>query len=196
MSSNHELTVEAPLERGISQKKGRLRFAPWNSEAACAVAECKRLPRTRGWCQHHYGFWLVYGTPEPHNAPDLENEEWRSAPGWEATYKVSNQGRIKNSGTGRILRPRYTKGRRYAAIHLPLNGKSTDRYLHVLVAEAFLGPAPEGKEVNHRDGDRHNNALSNLEYITHRENMRHAWRLGLMRSRKVVFGQMELVLGA
>jgi len=178
MSTNHELAVKAPLIRSPKPDT----WVPWGRSQGgriCAVAACKRVTALSGWCRRHYGFWLTYGTPDPHKAPDLEGEEWRPAPGWESAYNVSSQGRIKNASTGRILRLRYTKGRRYAAIHLPLNGKSVDRYLHVLVAEAFLGPKPTGLDVNHKDGDRLNNAATNLEYVTRQENIRHAVRLGL-----------------
>lgn len=46
--------------------------------------------------------------------------------------------------------------------------------LHGLVAAAFIGPRPEGLHINHKDGNRHNNAAANLEYVTRRQNEDHA----------------------
>ena len=48
-----------------------------------------------------------------------------------------------------------------------------------VVAAAFIGPCPEGKEVNHIDGCKTNNHISNLEYVTRKENIHHARRMGL-----------------
>ena len=142
-------------------------------------------------------------TVEAPHIRSIQSEEWRPVVDWEGYYSVSNLGRIRRESrdkyldrrhSGRILSTRFHPKRRYCAIHLFTNGKSIDRYLHVLVAEAFLGPAPVGKEVNHKDGDRHNNTAANLEYLTRKENIHHAMRLGLMPSRKLVLGQMEMAL--
>ena len=50
--------------------------------------------------------------------------------------------------------------------------------VHNLVCEAFYGEIPEGYEVNHKDKNRTNNNLDNLEIVTHKENMQHAYRYG------------------
>lgn len=60
------------------------------------------------------------------------------------------------------------------------DGTDKTRYFHRLLWEAFRGP-PGEKSINHIDGNRLNNALENLELVTHAENLAHAGRIGLMR---------------
>lgn len=55
------------------------------------------------------------------------------------------------------------------------------KYVHELVAAAFIGPRPAGHQINHIDGNKQNNRVENLEYVTHAENGRHASEIGLMR---------------
>ncbi len=59
------------------------------------------------------------------------------------------------------------------------NGLSKTIQVHLLVARAFLGEAPFGHEVNHKDGNKHNPALANLEYVTPLSNVRHSVANGL-----------------
>ena len=61
------------------------------------------------------------------------------------------------------------------------NGKNVYTYVHVLVAEHFIGERPEGFDINHIDRNKLNNSVKNLEYCTHKENMRHARRLSLIK---------------
>lgn len=100
---------------------------------------------------------------------DLDGEEWRpvkGAPG----YEVSSLGRVRGR-TGKILRgSRAGAGYRTFAI-----GHRVRRYVHHVVAEAFIGPRPKGHEVNHKDGVKANCAKDNLEYTTHAENQRHGY---------------------
>jgi hypothetical protein len=68
----------------------------------------------------------------------------------------------------------------YLAVDLYDNGERKTKRVHRLVAEAFV-PNPHGKpEINHIDGNRHNNKVSNLEWVTKKENCRHAWDNGLV----------------
>lgn len=59
------------------------------------------------------------------------------------------------------------------------SGEQKSLSVHVLVALCFIGPRPGKLHINHKDGDKQNNNVSNLEYITASENYKHAFRLGL-----------------
>lgn len=123
----------------------------------------------------------------PKNSLQSLQEEWRAVIGFEGFYEVSNLGRIKSfhkrNGTTRkrILEP-YQTGK-YFGVDLCRENKIARYKIHRLVAIHFIGPIPDGKEVNHLDGDKENNAISNLEYVTRLENVRHALRLGLRKLR-------------
>lgn len=67
---------------------------------------------------------------------------------------------------------------------LSVNGKQKQSRVHVLVAQSFLGPKPYKYQVNHKDGDKTNNLVSNLEYVTQVENTTHAFRIGLIKPTK------------
>ncbi|MAF25364.1 hypothetical protein CL634_07295 [bacterium] len=113
-------------------------------------------------------------------------ERWKVVPSY-SDYAVSNFGRVKRitpansskSYVGRILKPYITeKGYIKASISLG-KSKRVYRRVHRLVLEAFVGPCPEGLEVNHKDGNKGNNHLTNLEYVSSRENKHHAYLIGL-----------------
>jgi hypothetical protein len=112
------------------------------------------------------------------------NEEWRDVVGYEGLYLVSNYGRVrrtkKSRGTdSRILAQSVSK-RGYITYSLYRNQKRKHKCAHRLVAEAFL-PRIEGKEhVNHIDGNKLNNYVGNLEWVTPGENVRHAIANGLL----------------
>lgn len=103
-------------------------------------------------------------------------EEWRSVVGYEDRYEVSSFGRVRSvyRESPRLLRPGKdgpNSGRiPYFLVNLspPTRGKSFR--VHLLVAEAFLGPRPLGMECSHEDGDSTNNAASNLAWRTRSEN--------------------------
>lgn len=112
-------------------------------------------------------------------------EEWR--PWRNGDYEVSNAGRVrrarpgKRTYVGRILRSFVAKNG-YLQVCPVIMGKNRATYVHAMVAECFLGRAPDGMEVNHIDGNKTNAFLSNLEYVSHRGNGQHASRAGLLMS--------------
>lgn len=75
----------------------------------------------------------------------------------------------------RILKHCFTQG--YACVMLCKNGIAKSHRVHQLVAEAFLGPCPVGKEINHKNGQRADPRLQNLEYVTPSENCLHAYHV-------------------
>jgi HNH endonuclease len=106
--------------------------------------------------------------------------EIRVIPGDER-YGVTPDGRVWSKWRGnewRELTPTpNTRG--YPKVKLA-HGKTVQ--VHVLVAQIFIGRRPAGMTVNHKDGDKWNRAVTNLEYITQGENNSHAWATGLQRS--------------
>jgi hypothetical protein len=102
-------------------------------------------------------------------------EEWRVVDG--CPYEVSDFGRVRSIRNGkrhRRIMAAFRSGRGYFYVKLVRDGVRAKFSLHGLVARAFLGPRPDGCEINHLDGDKANNRPSNLEYVTHAENIRHA----------------------
>lgn len=80
--------------------------------------------------------------------------------------------------SGKKLKPlKHHRG--YLFIYLHINKKSVFTHIHTMVARAFMGKPKKGMCVNHIDGVKTNNNLENLEYITQKQNVRHAMSLGL-----------------
>jgi hypothetical protein len=111
-------------------------------------------------------------------------ERWRPVIDFEGRYEVSNVGLVRNVA-GLVLRPR-TIGRDrgpsgYLAVTLYRGPprRPNMRYVHRLVAEAFIGPRPIGYELNHKDGNKTNNDWRNLEWVTRSDNQNHAIAIGL-----------------
>lgn len=104
--------------------------------------------------------------------------EWRPVAGWEGLYEVNQYGLVCSLRTGRILSH---TARQYllVTLHEAATGRHKVAQVHQLVAHAFLGPQPAGYHVNHKDGDRWNPRLENLEYVTARQNTEHARANGL-----------------
>lgn len=111
------------------------------------------------------------------------------------TLLVSDTGRVVRMASSRLRKLRNGKqcwqtfpeqelsprriGAGYLSVQVKLNGGRRDLYVHRLVAEAFVQRQPDRNEVNHIDGNKHNNVARNLEWVTHAENHQHAARTGL-----------------
>lgn len=107
-----------------------------------------------------------------------EVEEWSEIPG-AAGYKISNFGNVIGMLGGKYKTPVNHKG--YPMIRIP--ARKFCQSLHKVVADLFIGPRPEGMQINHIDGNKLNSRWDNLEYISCKDNINHAINLGL-RERK------------
>jgi hypothetical protein len=117
----------------------------------------------------------------PINSKTMENEIWKTIEEF-PIYEVSHLGRIKNTITGRILSPTVKSGYYHAC--LTNNNHRKTCKVHRLVAFAFI-PNPENKsDVNHKDKDKLNNKLSNLEWMTRKENNSHKSQTLIYKSNK------------
>lgn len=107
-------------------------------------------------------------------------EVWKDIEGYEGLYAVSNYGRVKSLRRNTILKKRTTKDG-YIKVTLTVNYKAKDFTVHRLVAKAFIenANAEKNSTVNHIDGNKENNHFSNLEWVDRKEQLYHAYKLGL-----------------
>lgn len=94
-------------------------------------------------------------------------------------YQVSTLGNVRNKATKHVLTPGAAEEDDYLHVGLYLNNSERiNVYVHILVAEAFLERASDDLEVDHLDTNRHNNRVTNLEWVTHSENVKRAFLRG------------------
>ncbi|PFA42012.1 NUMOD4 motif-containing HNH endonuclease [Bacillus thuringiensis] len=113
-------------------------------------------------------------------------EIWKPLVGFETTHEISNTGRLRRY-SGYELKAHEEKGKRsniLSRFYFKVRNEHTHTnhtvYVHRAVAETFLENPHNKPEVNHIDGNPENNHLSNLEWVTKKENMNHAFDNGLI----------------
>lgn len=105
-------------------------------------------------------------------------EQWKPTDIFPDLYEVSNLGRvrrIKRDGRKVLVAPKKNNG--YSHFCLWSGGKPHWRLAHRLAWEAFIGPIPERMQINHKNGDKGDNSLDNLEVVTASENVLHKFRV-------------------
>lgn len=137
---------------------------------------------------------------------ELSSEEWRPVSGWVGIYEVSNYGRLRRVSQrsdavqhkrtpARILSPKINH-HGYARASLAFGGKPFWCSVHTLVAEAFLGHNPGGLTVNHKNGVKSDNRVSNLEWATRRRQGQHAVQRGLQSRAKLTIAAVSAILAS
>lgn len=102
---------------------------------------------------------------------------WRDIPGYEG-YQVSKSGKVRNKKTKKILKPQVNNTNQYLRVNLTINRVAIKPVVHVLVALAYLENPFNLPDVNHKNNKRQDNRLSNLEYVSHSDNMKQVWATG------------------
>ena len=103
----------------------------------------------------------------------LINKEWREINGY-PNYLVSNYGEVFSKNVNRLLRQSTTKPENgYKLAWLTKNNKTKGFLVHRLVYETFIEAVPPGMQINHKDENKYNNRLDNLEIVTPSENLKY-----------------------
>lgn len=175
--------LESPEVEALTANTARLAGLTYGSAEYKANFDS---PDMRAYVEHHYAH------NRHHPQWFRQDEEWRPVDGYEGLYEVSSYGEVRSldrtverSGpTGNLFKKgqsltAYYTPKGYLRLALSRGGRSKNHLVHRLVAAAFL-PNPDDKpEVNHKDGNKDNNRVGNLEWVTECENLCHAYDTGL-----------------
>lgn len=97
-----------------------------------------------------------------------------------SNYEISTYGNVRNKTTQKILKGRLSKSG-YLQVSIKINetNKFSNRYIHRLAAFHWIENNDNKKEVNHKDGNKENNNVENLEWVTSSENQKHRHSIGI-----------------
>jgi len=112
-------------------------------------------------------------------------DDWKDVYGYEGMYQVSRDGLVRSLITNKVLARCEYQPRRFC-VSLHKDGKGKTARIHRLVASAFIGEIPEGMDVNHINGDSGDNRASNLEIVTHSQNVIHRYYVLKQQVREVL----------
>ena len=98
----------------------------------------------------------------------IMKENWKPIGNYK--YEVSDLGRVRISSSGKILKPYTDRQQEYDRVDLYEDGRRHKAMIHTLVAAEFIGPLPEGYEIDHLNTNIHDNRACNLKYVTRAEN--------------------------
>lgn len=114
--------------------------------------------------------------------------KWKSLNGSNCKYLINKNGYLiclQKKGSNKFLKSRIDRAG-YSTVRLNKNGQSSTQFVHRLLAAAFI-PNPKNKPfINHINGIKIDNRLENLEWVTHAENIKHAYKTGLINKSKSV----------
>lgn len=134
----------------------------------------------------------------------LNIEIWKDVVGYEGLYQVSNFGNIRSCDKiikregyrDYVLRSKLLKqsnhSEGYLVICLTRNSKYVNKFVHQIVADAFIPLIKDSNDINHIDGNKKNNCVSNLERCTRKENINHAYQTLKRKSNTIITSKLTL----
>ena len=110
-------------------------------------------------------------------------KKFKDIKGYKGIYCINKDGLIYTHNYNRFLKP-FPDKNTYLRVLLSKNSSIKNKIVHRLVAETFIPNPKNLPQVNHKDGNKQNNNVNNLEWCTNLQNIRHASENGLLRGRK------------
>lgn len=111
-------------------------------------------------------------------------EIWKDIVGYDGKYQISTFGRVKSFKNGELILKNYLGNHGYYGVTLWKNNQSTKRLIHNILLETFSIKTKDKMVCNHKDGNKLNNFITNLEWTTYRGNLVHAYKNNLNNGRR------------